>query len=65
MSYEKVYVVEKGKIGAPIARFHESRFLRKAQIELFPGFEKMLDTLLCAYDIEETSPSYDLRYITS
>ncbi|KLO20080.1 hypothetical protein SCHPADRAFT_884838 [Schizopora paradoxa] len=46
------YSSENDSMGAPIAKFHSRRILfgrRNASLELFPGYEKTLDTLVLTF----------------
>ncbi len=48
--FGKAYASEAGRKDAPIAKFHERHVFfgrRNAYLELFPGYEGTLDTLVC------------------
>ncbi len=62
--FGKAYASEAGKTGAPIAKYHKRHVLfgrRNAYLELYPGYEGTLDTLVvCVVFI--TLPT--LRYLS-
>lgn len=48
----KAYVLEDGEVGAPVARFQWSHKVighENTHLELFPGYERTLDSLVCKF----------------
>lgn len=57
----KCFVSEDGREGAPIARYHGKSHLinaHNAYLELLPGSERTLDTLVCAFFATTFNPSH-------